>query len=122
MYLGLHETDDHVFLLTSCFAGSPAVFRIPKSSIIGINEDGSVNVPELRVVPNPTTHHTTVLLRNGTCSSYTLHDAMGREVASEQFAAPSVRFEVGLGHLAAGIYTLHAQTPAGPVLVRVVKE
>jgi hypothetical protein len=83
---------------------------------------GQRPMPEVRVVPNPATDHVTVLLCNGTCSGYTLLDAMGREVASEMFAAPSVRFEVGLGHLSAGFYTLQAQTPAGPVVVRVVKE
>jgi hypothetical protein len=120
-YLSFHETEDYIFMCSSDWQGSPVVYKQPKQAVLGTSTE-DFQVGHIEMHPNPAHDNVTIISKKGTITGYHIVDALGREVASEMFAAPSVRFEVGLSHLAAGMYTLHAHTPAGPVVVRVVKE
>ena len=107
--------------------GASAYSNESCQTVAGITSVGAgAAQPALLVAPNPSTGIFQVTVDTAQRGSLQLHvtDAVGRQVYSRTLikTTEQLRFPLDLSSLRAGIYTLHLTTPAGPAIIRLVKE
>lgn len=101
-----------------------AIARFDIDKIIGVNEDGKLNNPDLLIYPNPSNDYINIKVGNVFKEDYTLHicDALGRSIIIKKYKADEAQLKIDITSLSKGIYFIRFYTKHKILSTKFIKQ